>query len=178
MKNSVSWLIVMSHVWHQRLTQESETKENMSGAPLGRTNVIVCNYALQICMWRLSARKLTMLLFGWRLLIVELESRQSYVAPYGDIGAPAFSIKRNKYTNTQIHKYTNTEIHKYTKTQLHKRSNSKILKYTSTSIPTDNVMFFCVNKFANLFCRRQNTHFLGKKTVKTVFVKIKGKWKR
>ena len=60
---------------------------------------------------RLSARKLTMLLFGWRLLIVELESRQSYVAPYGDIGAPAFSIKRNKYTNTQIHKYTNTQIH-------------------------------------------------------------------
>ena len=146
MKNSVSWLIVMSHVWHQRLTQESETKENMSGAPLGRTNVIVCNYALQICMWRLSARKLTMLLFGWRLLIVELESRQSYVAPYGDIGAPAFSIKRNKYTNTQIHKYTNTQIPYgdigaaclfYQKKQIHKHSNSQIHKYSK-----DVVMFF------------------------------------
>ena len=58
---------------------------------------------------------------------MELESRQSYVAPYGDIGAPAFSIKRNKYTNTQIHKYTNTQIHKYTNT------NTQIHKYTTSN---------------------------------------------
>ena len=46
------------------------------------------------------------------LLTVGLESsRQSYVAPYGDIGAACLF-----YQKKQIHKHTNTQILKHTNT--------------------------------------------------------------
>ena len=56
------------------------------------------------------------------MLIVKLGSRQSYVAPYGDIGALPFLSKE---TNTQTLKYTNTQVHKYTSTQVEKYITEK-----------------------------------------------------